>query len=193
MGDKPLSVRFTAATPSMLPDRIRAGTMPEPARFGWIRGDAEVRDTADAGGASVLIVPPPVRAGRDRAASDSRGAQRDGARGGEFMDGPLDAMAYVPGEGPGESRVAWRKADQPRDAEGFIARTPHDFGRIQRSILKVAHSACDAGQLDVAASLLQVCETLASKDPDHRQRRRMTAAIVAAHERLWRLRHPDGV
>jgi predicted acyl esterase len=64
--------------------------------------------------------------------------------------------------------------------------------RLIDHILIAFHHACDQSDFEVAQSLLQVVEFMArrlSTSPDGRERR-AKHSLVAAHERLWHLRHP---
>lgn len=65
--------------------------------------------------------------------------------------------------------------------------------RLSDHILVAFHQACDQGDLEVARLLLGVVELMVAT-PRLRQgvgdRRRETETLVAAHERLWDLRHP---
>lgn len=64
--------------------------------------------------------------------------------------------------------------------------------RLTDRILTAVHAACDHGELDVAVELLRIVEALAtrrSQEPES-SRRRLMEAVVAAHARLWHLRHP---
>lgn len=62
---------------------------------------------------------------------------------------------------------------------------------LQDNILIAFHRACDAGQLEVAAELLRLTEAVVKVEPDARRRRQDIRALVAAHERLWLLAHPE--
>ncbi|MFC7541806.1 hypothetical protein ACFQU2_23220 [Siccirubricoccus deserti] len=53
------------------------------------------------------------------------------------------------------------------------------------------HRACDDGQLDLAAKLLRVGEESMAVESDLRRRRQDLWGLIAAHERLWHLRHDD--
>ena len=70
---------------------------------------------------------------------------------------------------------------------------PRHSRRLSDKILIAFHHACDTGELEVAASLLRVLEDLVSRrhEPPEGNRRRNIESLVAAHERLWHLRHPD--
>ncbi len=65
--------------------------------------------------------------------------------------------------------------------------------RLSDKILVAFHQACDTGELDVAEQLLRILETMTSRKPvlADGNRRRNIESLVAAHERLWHLRHPD--
>ena len=60
-------------------------------------------------------------------------------------------------------------------------------------VLIAFHHACDTSDLEVAESLLKVLETILTRRPltPDTNRRRNMESLVAAHERLWYLRHPD--
>jgi hypothetical protein len=55
------------------------------------------------------------------------------------------------------------------------------------------HFACDQGDLEVAEHLITILEHMLSRPPpEGRPERRVNAQpLVAAHERLWSLRHPE--
>lgn len=65
--------------------------------------------------------------------------------------------------------------------------------RLTDWTLLAFHQACDQADLEVAEALLGVVEMMLRRPPsDHRiDRRRNVQALVAAHERLWSMRHPD--
>jgi hypothetical protein len=75
--------------------------------------------------------------------------------------------------------------------------------QLPDKILVAVHQACDQGEYAVAADLLAVLEMLLCRDsrapggglrragPPDAQRRRNMDGLVAAHERLWHLRHPQ--
>jgi hypothetical protein len=65
--------------------------------------------------------------------------------------------------------------------------------RLSDKILIAFHQACDQGDFEIADQLLRVLEmmlTRRSVTPDN-NRRRNIETLVAAHERLWHLRHPQ--
>jgi len=59
-------------------------------------------------------------------------------------------------------------------------------------ILVAFHHACDVGDLRVAEQLLPILESMTTRRPtsEDGSRRRSIEGLVAAHERLWHLRHP---
>jgi hypothetical protein len=75
-------------------------------------------------------------------------------------------------------------------------RRPDPIGRYTRrlsdKVLIAFHHACDQDDFEVAGQLLHVLETMLTRRPltlDNR-RARDQDTLVAAHERLWQLRHP---
>jgi hypothetical protein len=65
--------------------------------------------------------------------------------------------------------------------------------RLSDKILVAFHQACDQGDFEVAEQLLRVLEMMLTRRPisPDVNRRRNIETLVAAHERLWHLRHPD--
>lgn len=65
--------------------------------------------------------------------------------------------------------------------------------RLSDKILIAFDHACDQGDLEVAELLLRVVERLLMRQPTipGGSRRRNVESLVAAHERLWLLQHPD--
>ena len=81
--------------------------------------------------------------------------------------------------------------DKARDS------TPNTLPRYSRrlsdKILIAFHHACDQSDFEVAEELLRVMEMMLTRrplQPDLGRRRNMES-LVAAHERLWHLRHPE--
>lgn len=81
----------------------------------------------------------------------------------------------------------------------LVAREPAAATRYSRrlsdKILLAFHHACDHGDFEVADQLLHVLEMMLQRralSPDLNRRRSMDT-LVAAHERLWHLRHPEAV
>ncbi len=69
---------------------------------------------------------------------------------------------------------------------------PRYSRRLSDKILIGFHQACDQRDLEVAEQLLQVLEMMLARRPTSPDggRRRNMESLVAAHERLWHLRHP---
>jgi hypothetical protein len=86
--------------------------------------------------------------------------------------------------------------DGPRDRWPANDRDPNGGPRYTRrlsdKILIAFHHACDQGDLEVAGHLLDVLEFMTSRAPalPTGRDRRSKESLVAAHERLWILRHP---
>jgi hypothetical protein len=71
---------------------------------------------------------------------------------------------------------------------------PHSHRRLSDWELVTFHFACDAGDLEVAQQLIAILEHMLHRAPPAgRPERRLNAQalVVAAHERLWSLRHPE--
>ena len=64
--------------------------------------------------------------------------------------------------------------------------------RLSDKILVAFHHACDVVDLEVAEQLLRLLEMMTTRRPrpEDGNRRRSIEGLVAAHERLWHLRHP---
>jgi len=77
-----------------------------------------------------------------------------------------------------------------RDGSGVV---PRYTRRLSDKILIAFHHACDQADFEVAESLLQVLEMMVTRRPltPDGTRRRSMESLVAAHERLWHLRHPN--
>lgn len=70
---------------------------------------------------------------------------------------------------------------------------PRYTRRLSDKILIAFHQACDQDDLEVAEQLLRVLEPMLNRRTatPMQQRRRNIESLVAAHERLWHLRHAD--
>jgi hypothetical protein len=71
--------------------------------------------------------------------------------------------------------------------------TPRHTRRLSDKILIAFHHACDQADYEVAEDLLRILETMLTRrvlSPDS-NRRRNIESLVAAHERLWLLKHPE--
>ena len=64
--------------------------------------------------------------------------------------------------------------------------------RLSDKILIAFHHACDQADFEVAEQLLRTLEMMMTRRPvaPDANRRRNMESLVAAHERLWHLRHP---
>jgi len=72
------------------------------------------------------------------------------------------------------------------------ASAPRYTRRLSDKILIAFHHACDQADFEVAEQLLHILEMMLTRrplTPDGTRRRNMES-LVAAHERLWHLRHP---
>ncbi len=65
--------------------------------------------------------------------------------------------------------------------------------RLSDKILVAFHHACDAQDLAVAEQLLKTLESMLTHRtvPSEQNRRKSLESLVAAHERLWHLRHRE--
>ena len=78
--------------------------------------------------------------------------------------------------------------------EGARGASPQRHSRrLSDKILIAFHHACDQGDYEVAEQLLRILEMMLTRRPvsPNTNRRRNMESLVAAHERLWHLRHPD--
>ncbi len=73
------------------------------------------------------------------------------------------------------------------------AYVPRHSRRLSDKLLVAFHHACDVMDLEVADQLLRLLELMTTRRPrpEDGNRRRSIEGLVAAHERLWHLRHPD--
>ncbi|MCE2921211.1 MAG: hypothetical protein ACK5WN_16970 [Alphaproteobacteria bacterium] len=83
--------------------------------------------------------------------------------------------------------------DRDLGAERGAAGIPKQTRRLSDKVLIAFHHACDQADFDVANDLLVILEKMlkrpnASSDSN---RRKSIESLVAAHERLWLLRHPE--
>ncbi len=65
--------------------------------------------------------------------------------------------------------------------------------RLEDKLLIAFHHACDVADIEVARHVLRVLELMLSRrpaQPDPNRRRNMES-FVAAHERLWHMRHRE--
>ncbi len=88
------------------------------------------------------------------------------------------------------SQTEDRPAKDPASAQSPPQRYTR---RLSDKVLVAFHHACDQGDFEVAEHLLHVLEMMLTRrplTPDGTRRRNMES-LVAAHERLWHLRHPE--
>jgi len=94
----------------------------------------------------------------------------------------------------------WRQeqgmSDDPNDLDdGRDAgrAPPRHSRRLSDKILIAFHHACDQADFEVAEQLLRILEMMLTRRPvaPDQNRRRNMESLVAAHERLWHLRHPE--
>ena len=73
------------------------------------------------------------------------------------------------------------------------ANAPRQGRRLSDKILVAFHHACDAQDLAVAEQLLRTLEGMVTRRgvPSESNRRKSLESLVAAHERLWHLRHRE--
>ncbi len=83
--------------------------------------------------------------------------------------------------------------DEPGDAARSLASPPRHSRRLSDKILIAFHHACDQGDFEVAEQLLRILDLMLTRRPvpPDANRRRNMESLVAAHERLWHLRHPQ--
>lgn len=83
---------------------------------------------------------------------------------------------------------------QATDEAGKADRSPTRYSRrLSDKILIAFHHACDQDDYEVAEELLSILERILTRRPAHpdANRRKSIESLVAAHERLWHLRHPE--
>jgi hypothetical protein len=70
---------------------------------------------------------------------------------------------------------------------------PRHTRRLSDKILIAFHQACDQADFEVAEWLLKVVEAVLAvpRETPLDRKRREQETLVAAHERLWQLRHPN--
>ena len=71
--------------------------------------------------------------------------------------------------------------------------SPRQGRRLSDKILVAFHHACDAQDMAVAEQLLKTLESMLTRRgvPSEQNRRKSLETLVAAHERLWHLRHRE--
>ncbi|MES2713078.1 MAG: hypothetical protein V4653_15975 [Pseudomonadota bacterium] len=84
-------------------------------------------------------------------------------------------------------------ADVSGSEERSGSQPPRHTRRLSDKILIAFHHACDQADYEVAEDLLRILETMLTRRPTapDGNRRRNIESLVAAHERLWMLKHPE--
>ena len=85
------------------------------------------------------------------------------------------------------------------DLDEAVVPTPRSAGaprysrRLSDKVLLAFHHACDQGDYEIGEQLLLILETMLTRRtvPPDANRRKSIESLVAAHERLWHLRHPE--
>ncbi|HUB15328.1 MAG TPA: hypothetical protein VMB34_25485 [Acetobacteraceae bacterium] len=93
--------------------------------------------------------------------------------------------------GTAEESASQAEEEQGREHTGGSG-PPRYTRRLSDKILIAFHHACDQNDFEVAEQLLHILEMMLTRrplTPDGTRRRNMES-LVAAHERLWHLRHP---
>ena len=83
--------------------------------------------------------------------------------------------------------------DEETARETGSSGAPRYSRRLSDKILIAFHHACDQADFEVAEQLLHILEMMLTRrplTPDGTRRRNMES-LIAAHERLWHLRHPN--
>jgi hypothetical protein len=85
------------------------------------------------------------------------------------------------------------ESDGQREGGARGGSPPRHSRRLSDKILIAFHHACDQGDFEVAEELLRILEMMLTRRPvaPDVNRRKNMESLVAAHERLWLLRHPD--
>ncbi|MCQ4159603.1 hypothetical protein NON00_06660 [Roseomonas sp. GC11] len=87
----------------------------------------------------------------------------------------------------------WSEAGPAREEARPSQPAPRHTRRLSDKILIAFHQACDQGDYEIAEELLRILEKMVTRRqsvPDNNRRKNMET-LVAAHERLWLLRHPQ--
>jgi hypothetical protein len=89
----------------------------------------------------------------------------------------------------------WERAQghEVSDAVPDQEARPRRHRRLSDYVLIAFHFACDQGDLEVAQQLIVILEHMLRRPPPQGrpERRTNSQTLVAAHERLWTLRHPE--
>ena len=100
-------------------------------------------------------------------------------------------MGHVVESGFGKAMSDVFDKEQGASREG--PSIPRHTRRLSDKVLVAFHHACDTSDLEVAEQLIATLEMMLNRRPAlaDTNRRRSIESLVAAHERLWHLRHPD--
>ena len=89
--------------------------------------------------------------------------------------------------------VTVSQTDEELSRDTSSGAAPRYSRRLSDKIQIAFHRACDQGDFEVSEQLLHILEMMLTRrplTPDGTRRRNMES-LVAAHERLWYLRHPN--
>lgn len=91
---------------------------------------------------------------------------------------------------PGEDDIGGTEMSAPLHPAAPLRRHTR---RLEDKLLVSFHHACDVADIEVARHVLQILELMLSRKPSQPDpnRRRNMEGLVAAHERLWNLRHRE--
>jgi hypothetical protein len=92
--------------------------------------------------------------------------------------------------GGGEAPATTAVTNPPPDT---AAPEPRYTRRLSDKILVAFHHACDQWEIEAAGRLLGILDFMIKRTPNlpTGRDRRAKESLVAAHERLWHIRHPD--
>ena len=92
-----------------------------------------------------------------------------------------------------KTRTGVTQTDEEVARDVNPAAAPRYSRRLSDKILIAFHHACDQTDFEVADQLLHILEMMLTRRPvaPDGTRRRNMESLVAAHERLWHLRHPN--
>jgi hypothetical protein len=91
---------------------------------------------------------------------------------------------------PGEEEIGGTEGPTTLQASAPLRRHTR---RLEDKLLVAFHHSCDVADIEVARHVLQILELMLSRKPSQPDpnRRRNMEGLVAAHERLWNLRHRE--
>jgi hypothetical protein len=83
--------------------------------------------------------------------------------------------------------------DRDAGAERGGSSAPRHTRRLSDKVLIAFHHACDQSDFEVANDLLIILEKMLKRPTvgSDINRRKSIESLIAAHERLWMLRHPE--